>query len=894
MEGLNKLKRIVGLLVAAVLTMALFPAQIQAVSDESLPVQLQNDENAELTPLEVTVQTEEETSITQSESYQALAATQLNIGDGQVLYINDGGAYELNGVTGYVDESTLIYGKAGASYTVVLQNSEPVHVARVHSEMNLTIAGSGTLYAKHSNMPAIRANQLLKIEDGVNAYAENSSSASGAVYANELFLEGNLTAMNTYSAVSPNISAGVRVVNQLHVGRQASLNGEGRDFGIYVYNQSNNSPSGSATVYGRIEGIGGKSGLYVYRELIVDGGYAAGTATENPTSVELGKGIVGIRINAIGGVLQLLNGATVYAHSNGIGTQADQIWADASNLKSAGGQYGIKNTWRQSTQNRLAVELTNGTVFDTSGERSGFLVEAAQGSSPSKVISVGSKSSLLAEGGERGIDMHYADLYVVGEQSKVVAKGSATGIYMQAGKIKASSGALLQGEGTEEAANGIYSDFSITADGATIRGIAPAYGAGFGGIASSAERTTTNRLSATNGGAVEEEYQSIEEFGKEFGIPFYGLGTIKSYANYQSWQSSFPDSIEVDKNTQQGVRALDYVSEPTQLRVTRTGAAENEVVILDENSTHSVTMRVVLLGPQTYRLSFHLRSEAATGQPIDQFVKEGWMVKPVEQPVLEGYEFLGWENAADGSRIDFEHFTMPSFDVELNAVWKKIVIEGTPPPSETTSPQETAPPSNITPPQETTAPLDETPPIATAQPTETVPEHSGERTEQVLVLEEERKTPPSIPAANSENSEGERAAAEVVQTENLIAEAEQRSEVKEKMVREEETPLAQTVEKEQTWALLNLMLAVVAALMGLMAVLGRNRQNHNNMNNSSGLFRFFALLLAVASVAVFMVTEDMGSKIAFFDEWTTLMVVFVAIQTVLLTIEKKLKNKSAA
>ena len=142
-------------------------------------------------------------------------------------------------------------------------------------------------------------------------------------------------------------------------------------------------------------------------------------------------------------------------------------------------------------------------------------------------------------------------------------------------------------------------------------------------------------------------------------------------------------------------------------------------------------------------------------------------------------------------------------------------------------------------------------------------------------------------------------------------------------VEKEETPKAkepktEKVEEEYTpkaspqyyWALINLICAIVTVLFGLLLLISKRhksedddeeddetKQQTNNgdeeqeQEKKRGLFtRVLAVLIAIASVVFFLVTEDMSLAWTWTDQWTIWMVVIGLVQIVVFFVGRKWKN----
>ena len=144
-------------------------------------------------------------------------------------------------------------------------------------------------------------------------------------------------------------------------------------------------------------------------------------------------------------------------------------------------------------------------------------------------------------------------------------------------------------------------------------------------------------------------------------------------------------------------------------------------------------------------------------------------------------------------------------------------------------------------------------------------------------------------------------------------------------VEKEETPKAEEpktekVEEEYTpkaspqyyWALINLICAIVTVLFGLLLLISKrhkdeddeeeddetkqqqtttNEDEEQEQEKKRGLFtRVLAVLIAIASVVFFLVTEDMSLAWTWTDQWTIWMVVIGLVQIVVFFVGRKWKN----
>ena len=148
--------------------------------------------------------------------------------------------------------------------------------------------------------------------------------------------------------------------------------------------------------------------------------------------------------------------------------------------------------------------------------------------------------------------------------------------------------------------------------------------------------------------------------------------------------------------------------------------------------------------------------------------------------------------------------------------------------------------------------------------------------------------------------------------------------VPEEKVEEEQTPKAEPKEEEKVeedytpkatqeyyWALINLICAIVTVLFGLLLLISKrhkdeddeeeddetkqqattNEDEEQEQEKKRGLFtRVLAVLIAIASVVFFLVTEDMSLAWTWTDQWTIWMVVIGLVQIVVFFVGRKWKN----
>jgi heme/copper-type cytochrome/quinol oxidase subunit 2 len=91
------------------------------------------------------------------------------------------------------------------------------------------------------------------------------------------------------------------------------------------------------------------------------------------------------------------------------------------------------------------------------------------------------------------------------------------------------------------------------------------------------------------------------------------------------------------------------------------------------------------------------------------------------------------------------------------------------------------------------------------------------------------------------------------------------------------------------WALLNLILAVVAIIFAFALIIhlftGRRKDENSYGNTTKGsngnIWRALVVIAGIASPIVFLLTEDMTLPMSIVDMWTLLMAAIVVVQVVL-------------
>ncbi len=112
-------------------------------------------------------------------------------------------------------------------------------------------------------------------------------------------------------------------------------------------------------------------------------------------------------------------------------------------------------------------------------------------------------------------------------------------------------------------------------------------------------------------------------------------------------------------------------------------------------------------------------------------------------------------------------------------------------------------------------------------------------------------------------------------------------------VEDDTLPLAAPGEGSgRAWALVNLILTILTALMSLLMLtfyFARKRGEDEDMENvevdeelkRKGLVRLLSILPAVIAVITFILTEDMRNPMILVDKWTLLMLLYAVVNVVL-------------
>ena len=148
--------------------------------------------------------------------------------------------------------------------------------------------------------------------------------------------------------------------------------------------------------------------------------------------------------------------------------------------------------------------------------------------------------------------------------------------------------------------------------------------------------------------------------------------------------------------------------------------------------------------------------------------------------------------------------------------------------------------------------------------------------------------------------------------------ADAEEEPEEEEVEDEETPLSDGEEevddgktplaKIDVWALINLIAAIITVLLGLILLLSKRHKNDEEEDEEERQARIergeekeqeqkrgwickvLGVLVAIGSVVLFILTEDMSLPMVLIDEWTIWMVIIAVVELVLLLVGRHWKD----
>lgn len=109
-------------------------------------------------------------------------------------------------------------------------------------------------------------------------------------------------------------------------------------------------------------------------------------------------------------------------------------------------------------------------------------------------------------------------------------------------------------------------------------------------------------------------------------------------------------------------------------------------------------------------------------------------------------------------------------------------------------------------------------------------------------------------------------------------------------VEENETPKAV---KERSWALMNFVFTIFTLILGLTALFIKDKENDNDIKIAKSkrskkiTTKVLSMIIMVASVIIFVYTEDMALSIVMVDKWTITMFSIALVQIAVFMIGKK-------
>ena len=124
-------------------------------------------------------------------------------------------------------------------------------------------------------------------------------------------------------------------------------------------------------------------------------------------------------------------------------------------------------------------------------------------------------------------------------------------------------------------------------------------------------------------------------------------------------------------------------------------------------------------------------------------------------------------------------------------------------------------------------------------------------------------------------------------------------------IEDQETPKDNLdLEKDGGWALLNLLLSLLACIMSIALIITyftKKREDEEEKNadyasdeydedrtiKKKGLWRLISIAWAILMLIVFFLTEDMSLPMIWIDKWTILMAVMAIIQGGIMVMSKK-------
>lgn len=263
----------------------------------------------------------------------------------------------------------------------------------------------------------------------------------------------------------------------------------------------------------------------------------------------------------------------------------------------------------------------------------------------------------------------------------------------------------------------------------------------------------------------------------------------------------------------------------------------------------------------------------------------------LQNPVREGYAFDGW--------------TVDEETVTFTANWEEVpVVDPTDPtdPENPTNPEEPTNPTTPENPNQPTTPVQPTPdtpttPVAPTTPVTPAPTPTAPA------------APVPAPTAPAPAAPAPTAPAVVAVPDTAVPLAQPDAEEDLETVQDDDVPLANvkdagvtTLENTaaETWALMNLILMIVTALLSVAMVArhfaGKNREDdeeddqenaRRKESGNKGMLRLSSLLPTLAAIILFVLTTNLDAQMVLVNGWTILMLVFAIVNGTLTVLTVK-------
>ena len=269
--------------------------------------------------------------------------------------------------------------------------------------------------------------------------------------------------------------------------------------------------------------------------------------------------------------------------------------------------------------------------------------------------------------------------------------------------------------------------------------------------------------------------------------------------------------------------------------------------------------------------------------PETSFYTYGAKVRTADMPVVEGYEFSGWIGEVE---------VMPASDVKVMGSWKQIPAEE----------------PLVTEPEDDSDKDDD--------PSDTDPEDKDnnkdndqdKKTDNKKAEKDDPAAPaavisdqntPTTPGTPDGDAEAPAEAAEEMADQAVPMAVMEDAGAPMATVEDAEVPMAAT----GAWALVNLIMMIVTILGSLIMMIRSLRRKQETKNEEEETIetkrrrrgmRLLTIVPALASLAAFILTENMSLPMILTDKWTLLMAVILIVQAVLMIVSRDKKTEEAA